>query len=165
MPSIIFICTANRCRSPMAAGILSRLTTDRGEDDRWQIESAGTWAAPDLPATALARSVSQAHGIDLSGHRARPLTGSLLHAADVILVMTRFHLEALRAEFPEVAEKTYLISQLIGQSFDIDDPVNGTVDDYQACFDDLSQILSQGYARLKELAQREAPISSSEAAD
>jgi protein-tyrosine phosphatase len=149
----------------MAAALLNRLVTDRGEAEQWQIESAGTWAIPDLPATSSARLVSRACGIDLTSHRARPLTGDMLHAADLILVMTRFHLEALRAEFPEVAGKTYLISQLIGQMFDIDDPVNGTLDDYQACLNDLSRILTQGFARLKELAQREDPISSNEAVD
>ncbi len=149
----------------MAAAFLKRLVADRGEAEQWQIQSAGTWAIPDLPATSSARLVSQAGGIDLTGHRAQPLTGDMLRAADLILVMTRFHLEALRAEFPEVAGKTYLISQLIGQMFDIDDPVNGTLDDYRACLDDLSRILIQGFTRLKELAQREDPISSNEAAD
>lgn len=159
MPSVVFICTANRCRSPMAAGILSRLVADREDGAGWRIESAGTWAEPDLPATSLARSVARAHQIDLDGHRARPLTGEMLRAADLILVMTRFHLEALQAEFPDVADRAYLMSQLIGQTFDIPDPVNGTVEDYQVCFDDLTHILAQGFERLTELARHVKPNS------
>ena len=82
------------------------------------------------------------------------LNDEMLHEADIILVMTRHHLEAIRAEFPEVADKTYLISQLIDQTFDIDDPVLGTLDDYRRCAADLKQILSGGYARLVELTDR-----------
>jgi len=143
----------------MAAGILSRLLADRRDGADWQITSAGTWAEPGLPATSLARSVAQAHQIDLDGHRARPLTADMLRAADLILVMTRFHLEALQAEFPDVADRAYLMSQLIGQTFDIPDPVNGTLKDYQVCFDELTHILTHGFGRLTELARRAKPNS------
>jgi protein-tyrosine-phosphatase len=84
------------------------------------------------------------------------LDGDLLRGVDVILVMTRNHLEAICAEFPEVADKTFMISQLIGQTFDIADPVQGTLDDYRRCAADLQKILSDGYTRLAELADRAA---------
>ncbi len=69
--SVLLVCTANRCRSPMAAGLLMKAVADRLEAGKWSITSAGTWAEPNLPATALVTAVMAERGIDLSQHRAR----------------------------------------------------------------------------------------------
>ncbi len=140
----------------MAAGLFARQVNLLGEAARWHIASAGTWAEDQRSATLFARTTMAEQNIDISGHRSRLLDGDLLHGVDVILVMTRHHQEAIRAEFPEVADKTFMISQLIGQSFDIVDPVQGTLDDYRRCAADLQQILSDGYTQLAELADRAA---------
>jgi protein-tyrosine-phosphatase len=96
----------------------------------------------------------QQYGADLSAHRSRMLTGEMLHAADVVLVMTRHQQEAICAEFPAESAKVFLLSQLIGQRFDIDDPISGPEEDYRRCADDIQHILRTGYARLAELAKR-----------
>ncbi len=103
---------------------------------------------------SLSQKVMSQKGIDLSSHRSRRLTAELMKAADVILAMTQYQVEAIRAEFPEVADKTLLISQLIGQAFDIDDPIMGTEEDYRRCADDLAEILTAGYNRLEDLMRR-----------
>lgn len=144
----------------MAAGLFAQLAEQAGQASRWQIGSAGTWAADDLPAMPLARSIMQHKSIDISGHRSRMLTSDLLAAADVILVMTRNHREAIIAEFPAVAGKVFLLSQLIGQRFDISDPIEGPEEDYRRCADDIQHILRAGYARLTELADRASTPSS-----
>jgi protein-tyrosine-phosphatase len=154
MRHILFICTANQCRSPMAVGLFKQQIARLGQTEQWQVASAGTWAVPDRPATLLARTVMAERAIDLSGHLSRLLDGELLHDADIILVMERHHLEAICVEFPEVAGKTFLLSQLIGQLFDIGDPVQGTIDDYRRCADEIQRLLAGGYARLTELADR-----------
>ena len=156
MRHILFVCTANQCRSPMAAGLFQRQIEQAGEADRWQIASAGTWAENQRSATTFARTTMTERSIDISGHRSRLLDGDLLRGVDVILVMTRHHREAICAEFPEVADRTLMMSQLIGQTFDIVDPVQGTLDDYRRCAADLQQILTDGYPRLVELADRAA---------
>ena len=156
MRHILFVCTANQCRSPMAAGLFQQQIEQAGEVDRWQIASAGTWAENQRTATTFARTTMIERNIDISGHRSRLLDGDLLHGVDVILVMTRHHREAICAEFPEVADRTLMMSQLIGQTFDIVDPVQGTLDDYRRCAADLQQILTDGYPRLVELADRTA---------
>jgi protein-tyrosine-phosphatase len=155
MRHILFICTANQCRSPMATGLFKQQIARLGQTEQWQVASAGTWAVPDHPATLLARTVMAEKAIDLSGHLSQLLNSELLRGADVILVMTRQHREAICAEFREATGKTFLLSQLIGQLFDIDDPVQGTIDDYRRCADDIQRILADGYARLTELADRE----------
>lgn len=156
MRRVLFVCTANQCRSPMAAGLFRQQIAQLGETDRWQVSSAGTWAENQRPATLFARTAMAERDIDINDHRSRLLDGELLRAFDVILVMTRNHQEAIRAEFPEVADKTLMISQLIGQTYDIVDPVQGTLDDYRRCATDLQRILKDGYTRLAELADRAA---------
>jgi protein-tyrosine-phosphatase len=138
----------------MAAALLAQIVQQPGANRPWQISSAGTWAIPDLPAMSLSQKVMGQKGIDLSHHRSRRLTAELMKAADVILAMTQYQVEAIRAEFPEAADKTLLISQLIGQAFDIDDPVTGTEEDYRRCANDLAAILTAGYNRLEDLMRR-----------
>jgi protein-tyrosine-phosphatase len=155
--SVLFVCTANQCRSPMAEALLKSLAARRGEADRWQIQSAGTWTEPGRPATQLSQAVMRQRSIDVSGHRSRLIDADMLGKAAVILVMTRHHKEAVQAEFPEIRHKVYLLSQLIDRSFDVEDPFGGTLDDYELCATDLQNILTDGYDRLVELAGRAAP--------
>jgi protein-tyrosine-phosphatase len=149
--SVLFVCTANQCRSPMAAALLRSLADQRGEADRWQIQSAGTWAEPERPATQLSQAVMQRRGITLAEHRSRSVTAELLESVDVVLVMTRHHQEALQAEFPTVQGRVLLVSQLIDRKFDIEDPFGGSADDYEFCAADLQNILREGYGRLAEM--------------
>jgi protein-tyrosine-phosphatase len=151
---VLFVCTANQCRSPMAEALLKSLAARHGEADRWQIQSAGTWAEPGRPATQLSQVVMRRRNIDLSGHRSRLIDSDLLAAASVIMVMTRHHQEAIQAEFPGIQHKVYLLSQLVDRSFDIEDPYGGSLDDYELCATDLQNILTDGYDRLVELVVR-----------
>jgi protein-tyrosine-phosphatase len=153
--SVLFVCTANQCRSPMAEALLKSLVAERGEADCWQIQSAGTWAEQGRSATQLSQIVLRQRNVDLSDHRSRPIDPNLLASTSVVLVMTRHHQEAIRAEFPEAQGKVYLLSQLIDLDFDIADPYGGSLDDYELCATDLQNILTQGYDRLAELADRE----------
>ena len=155
--SVLFVCTANQCRSPMSAALLKSLATRHGEAECWQIQSAGTWAEPGRPATQLAKAVMQQRNLDLSSHRSRSVDAELFAAASVILFMTRHQQEALQAEFPDAQGKVYLLSQLVDGSFDIEDPYGGNLDDYELCAADLENILTDGYDRLTALVDRVAP--------
>ncbi len=148
--NILVVCTANRCRSPMAATLLNKIVGEHPASNHWQISSAGTWGEPDLPATTLAQRMMTERGLDLSQHRARIVDADILSKADVVLVMTRSHLEALRAEFPKMSGKIFLLSQLVGQVYDIEDPYGGTYEDYQRCAAELQKLLNDGFTRLTE---------------
>jgi protein-tyrosine-phosphatase len=136
----------------MAAALWQNLVAQHGEAAEWEIQSAGTWAESGLPATTMAQVVIGRRGIDLTTHRSRSLDADLLRQVNVILVMTRHHQEAIQVEFPEIAHKVHLLSRLLEQSFDIDDPYGGSLEDYELCASNLQEILAQGYARLTELA-------------
>ncbi len=157
MRSVLFICTANRCRSPMAEALFKQEVARRGVARQWQIQSAGTWTERGLPATQFSQTVMARRQIDLAEHRSLPVDGELLRAADVVLVMTRNHQEALQAEFPEAADRVYLLSQLVNRSFDIEDPYGSGLDDYEVCADEIQNILTNGWTRLVELTDGTAP--------
>ncbi len=139
----------------MAEALCKQIVTEQDRMGEWLIQSAGTWAEPGLPASVNAKLALAAQGIDLSAHRSQLLTAAGLHSTAVILVMTCYQREAIQAEFPEVAHKTFLLSQLIGQEFDVEDPYGGTEEEYRFCAATIERILRDGYPRLIELAETE----------
>ncbi len=154
MQTILIVCTANQCRSPFAAAVLTPQITRAGLGDRWQVESAGIWATPNLPPTGMAQRVAAKRGLAIDGHRSQIVDESRMRSSSLIFVMTRNHREALAAEFPFVANKVHLLSEIINQTFDINDPAGGTEEDYEACFHDLQSILEEGFAHLRELMDK-----------
>ncbi len=143
----------------MAEALLKSLVAQRGEADRWQIQSAGTWAEPGHPVTPFAQAVLQQRNLDLSEHRSRSLDAQLLAQASIVLVMTHHHQESIQIEFPQVSGKVYLLSQLIDRTFDIEDPYGGSLDDYEMCATELENILTNGYDRLVGLIDQIANAS------
>ena len=145
MPPVLFICTANQCRSPMAQAMLAAKVAAMNQSDEWIIGSAGTSAADGIMATLFARRVMAARGLDLESHRSRLVTALLLESADLVLTMTQNHREALCVEFPQFNHKIHLLSDLIHQTFDIDDPVGGDEEDYRLCADEMGLIIEKGF--------------------
>ena len=124
MPSVLFVCTANRFRSPLAAAVLRKNLEQRQIGDSWRVESAGTWATPGQPALPEVYEAAQRIGIDLSAHRSRRLSRDLLSGYDLILVMQASQQEALLTEFPELQERVYLLSYVVERrSYDVTETI------------------------------------------
>jgi len=153
MASIMILCTANMCRSPMAEALLRRKLHQRTETADWRVESAGTWTIIGKPAAQKTQEVMQRlYGLDLSAHRSRLVSRSLLRPFDLILVMEVGHKEAIGVEFPELASRVYLIYEMVGQVRNVIDPIGGTTKDYEDTAHELDMILTQGLEKIIRLA-------------
>ena len=97
MPSILFVCTANICRSPLVEALFRDMVSD--EPVEWKVESAGTWALTGEPVAQKSQQVLAERNLDASKHHARSVTLELLSSFNLILTMEKGHKEALQEEF------------------------------------------------------------------
>ncbi len=132
----------------MAAELLRARAKKEGDD--LIVESAGTWGVDGQGAQPFARLVMQGRGLSLDSHIARTVSRESLQNADLVLVMTRSHKDALSAEFPEARSKLHLISELVGLEYDIADPYGGPRDAYETCATDLERLIERGYPHVKQ---------------
>lgn len=151
MKSVLFVCTANMCRSPMAQGLFLAQLGEEHQD--WCIESAGVAAMEGASASQKALQILLEKGIDLSFHEARQIDRYLMEQFALILVMEQRHKHILQSQYPDFATKVYLLSEMNGQKHEIDDPVGGTLEDYRRTAFQIEAILKNGFPRIEQLAK------------
>lgn len=101
MKRILFVCTGNTCRSPMAECMLRALIRQRGLAEQVQVLSAGTYALSGAPASMGAQRAMQRRGLSLADHKSRAVTGTLLETCDLIVGLTASHIQQLRMMYPQ----------------------------------------------------------------
>ena len=140
--NILFVCTGNTCRSPMAASLMNKIAQDEGLDIR--IESAGIFAEEGSPASPEAFVTMKKYDIDLLGHHAQQINSELIEKSDIILTMT----QGQKMLFGDVsANKVYTVCEYAGVEGDIDDPFGGDVEEYE----EVAQML---YLALQAIAEK-----------
>ena len=151
MKTILFVCTANQCRSPMAEGLMLRKLEREGRADEIRAASAGVDALNGCRATENSIQVMAARGIDISGHRSRATTDRILQDAALILTMERAHAHVLQALFPAHAERVHLLAQMADLESDVADPVGSPLEDYRRTAQEIENLIELGYHRMMQL--------------
>lgn len=156
MPSILFICQANICRSPMAAALFKQRISTLPDAPEWQVESAGTWGLDGEPAAAQVQDLLSQRGLDISQHHARSVSGSLLSSADLVLAMEKGQVEGMRIEFPPERDRIFLISEMVGAQYEIADPYGRGMAAFEETAQELEVIFELGFERMLEIARTNA---------
>ena len=140
MKTVLFVCTGNVCRSPMAEALFRRATRGRGE---FRALSAGLGAMNDQPTTPNSVAAMRELGMDISTQRSRAVTADLVRQADYIFGMTHSHVDTILLLYPQASEKTFLLREfdetLNAYEKDISDPIGGSYEVYENCRHQIEQ--------------------------
>lgn len=141
---ILFVCSGNTCRSPIAAG-LARQCLGPG----FEIRSAGIYARDRDTVNKKAVQVLSEKGIDISGHQVVRLTGEMLIWADLVFTMTRSQAIELIRCYPDLSPKIMCLGDWLGSGEDVPDPWGGSLEIYRECALTLESILKKIAAKLQ----------------
>jgi protein-tyrosine phosphatase len=153
MPSILFVCTGNHYRSPIAAAAFRRQLDQHGLADQWAVGSAGTWTTPNQPPFPNAVRVARELGLNLNDHTTRMVTADELAKYDLVLVMEQGHKEAITYEFSLPGRRVSLLSNAVDHvEYDISDPADPRVDAMEVA-SELCDLIQRGFPEICRLAE------------
>lgn len=144
--NILFVCTGNTCRSPMA----EKIAAAAADNGRMVFASAGTFAYDGMPASKNAVAVLKEAGIDLSAHRSRRFDARAAKWADIIFAMEAGHIAAMKSAAPGQTHKMHtLLGYAAGEKgipskpgYDVEDPYGGGIDVYRKVRDQIANAIA-----------------------
>ncbi|CFX02729.1 Protein-tyrosine phosphatase/arsenate reductase [Syntrophomonas zehnderi OL-4] len=143
MKHILFVCSGNTCRSPMAESLFLQQLKKAGDADIvCEVQSAGVFAGAGLPASSEAIQVTRELGLNLSTHRSQVLRQDHLDWADLVLTMTDSHRQYILSRFEVPVRKVYTLTEFAGVGrADVLDPYGAGIDMYRQCLDQLQTLI------------------------
>jgi protein arginine phosphatase len=144
MQRILFVCTGNTCRSPMAEAILKSKKIDGLE-----VKSAGIYAATGSEASAHAKQVLRSHHIE-HNHSSTMLNIESVQWADLILTMTGSHKNAILQQYSGASGKVFTLKEFTGEGYDVDvvDPFGGNLAIYQETYQELEKLITKAIEKM-----------------
>lgn len=153
MVSVLFVCTGNQFRSPIAAEVFREHLARDGRSAQWKVDSAGTWTVSGRHAPREAVELARSLGVNIRGHVTRMLDVKMLEDASLVLVMEEGHRESIQFEFPFARKKVYLLSQVLqGVTADIPDPAAAR-GEAKGIIRDLVDMIHAGYGNIYKIAE------------
>lgn len=135
---VVFVCTGNTCRSPMAEIMLSHVL----EDGAIEVCSRGLQVLSPQPANDNSILEMKKRGLDLSAHSATAFKPGEITEETLVLTMTEFHKDFLHSMYPELVERVYTIKGYVDQQGDVHDPFGGNSKIYEACASELQELIN-----------------------
>lgn len=146
---ILFVCTGNTCRSPMAAALMNKIAKDNDMDVF--ADSAGLFALSGESASKNAVLAMQDYEIDISKHTSKPISDDLVLNSDLILTMTESHKALVAGLSPE---KTFTICEYAGLGGEISDPYGGDLEDYRSAAEQIYDCLTDIAEKIYDLMNK-----------
>ena len=147
--TVLFVCTGNSCRSPMAAGFLREMLKEKKEI---RIDSCGTIFSSFSGPTPQAIKIMKEYGIDILSHKTKFLSKDLIDEADLILVMERKHRERVQELNPEAKNKTFLLKEFAPdkENLEIRDPIGLSDEVYREIAKEIKEALERALPKILE---------------
>ena len=154
MPSILFVCTANQFRSPLAALCFCKVLAHNRPAGKWVVDSAGTWAKDGLPPQPFMLKTASRLGLQGFDHQhSQRVNLKLMDQSDLIIVMETGHKEALCSEFQGAQKRIFLLSEIAdGSVYDVPDPATVRVDPDDIA-DQINRLVNKGFKRIIQAAE------------
>ncbi|GAB4376327.1 MAG: low molecular weight protein arginine phosphatase [Calditrichia bacterium] len=159
---VLFVCTANVCRSPLAEVILRKLISARNMESSIEVCSSGTWAVDGQQASSLTKIVALENGLDLSQHRSTAMSLDQVKKADLILCMTPAHKKDLLQVFPHFDSKIFTLKEFAKktppQKNVIDDPIGMNLNFYRRIYKELEGEIKRIWPEIVKRAMTKAEV-------